>query len=139
MFWFIVLLLILGAGFYIYQKLVAIEREIRAEQEAEESSLEEPDKSMSDEAVDDLPDPQIVSPEVESMIEKVEPVADGDLSLEEEILLAVKNLPGLKQTEIYSSFSDVNRKRLQQLLKDLDSEGKIKREKQGSSYQLYPV
>lgn len=139
MFWFIVLLLILGAGFYMYQKLVAIEREIRAEQEAEESSLEEPDMSTSEEAVDDLPDPQIVSPEVENMIEKVEPVADGDLSLEEEILLAVKNLPGLKQTEIYSSFSDVNRKRLQQLLKDLDSEGKIKREKQGSSYQLYPV
>ena len=35
MFWFIVLLLVAGAGFYFYQKLSTIEREIRAEQDAE--------------------------------------------------------------------------------------------------------
>ncbi|MCW8891926.1 MAG: hypothetical protein OQL18_01250, partial [Deltaproteobacteria bacterium] len=35
MFWFIVLLLIVGAGFYFYQKMMTIEREIRAEQDGE--------------------------------------------------------------------------------------------------------
>ena len=35
MFWFIILLLFVGAGFYFYQKMMAIEREIRAEQEIE--------------------------------------------------------------------------------------------------------
>ena len=139
MFWFIVLLLILGAGFYVYQKLMAIEREIRAEQEAEQT-VSDVTKSVTDgEMTGESSEPPLVSPEVEDMIDRVEPVAEGALSLEDEIILAVKNLPGVKQTEIYDSFADVNRKRMQQLLKEMDAAGKIKREKQGSSYLLFPV
>ena len=37
------------------------------------------------------------------------------------------------------SFADINKKQLQQLLKDLDDAGKLKREKEGSSYLLYPA
>jgi len=58
--------------------------------------------------------------------------------LEDEILAAVNNLPGVKQTELYDSFTDVTKKHLQQVLKEMDDSGKLKREKKGSSYLLYP-
>ena len=38
MFWFVLLLLLVGAGFYFYRKMMSIEREIRAEQEVEMAS-----------------------------------------------------------------------------------------------------
>ena len=146
MFWIIVLLLLAGAGFYFYQKMMEIEKEIRAEQDPDSGSAEtvtetKPEKvaveqEAPEEAVVDSP---IVTPEVEKMTSKAEPVADDSLSLEGEILAAVKNLPGVKQTEIYTSFADVNKKQLQQMLKEMDDDGKLKREKKGSSYLLYPA
>lgn len=142
MFWIIVLLLLAGAGFYFYQKMMEIEKEIRAEQEADAGSAEvvaQPQKVAPEPVVEAVVDSQIVTPEVEKMTSKAEPVADASLSLEDEILAAVKNLPGVKQTEIYTSFADVNRKQLQQLLKEMDDGGKLKREKKGSSYLLYPI
>ena len=150
MFWFIALLLLVGAGFYFYQKMMAIEQEIRAEQEAEQPapSVSEPVKEKEQEpapepepevAQDDEPDPHVVTPEVEKMTAKADPVADEALSLEDEILAAVENLPGMKQTEIYESFTDVSKKQLQQLIKDMADSGKLKREKKGNSYLLYPI
>ena len=120
MFWFVILLLIVGGCFYLYQKLMEIEREIRAEQEMEQPVVKvETKKDASDDA-EDVVNPPIVSPEVENLVAKAETVADESLSLEDEILGAVKNMPGLKQTELYESFADVNKKRLQQLLKEMD-------------------
>lgn len=142
MFWFIVLLLLAGAGFFFYQKMMAIEREIRAEQEADSAAeAGEPVKTEAPvaEEEEDALDPHVVTPEVEKMTAKAEPVDDDGLSLEDEILIAVKNLPGIKQTELYSSFSDVSKKHLQQVLKDMDDSEKLKREKKGSSYLLYPL
>ncbi len=148
MFWFVVLLLLAGAGFFFYQKMMAIEQEIRAEQQADSAAkVAEPEKSgepavaeeKTDAVEEDASDPPVVTPEVEKMTVKAEPVADVDMTLEDEILAAVQNLPGMKQTELYDSFTDVGKKQLQQLLKELDEGGKLKREKQGSSYLLYPV
>ena len=51
MFWFIVLLLFVGAGFYFYQKMMTIEREIRAEQEIEKAHItvaQEPEKQSEE-------------------------------------------------------------------------------------------
>jgi len=143
MFWFIVVLLLAGAGFYFYQKMMEIEREIRTEQEVGQVVTEVPPAAPAEkpEAVkeEEVADPPVVTPEVEKMAAKATPVADEDMSLEGEILEAVNNLPGVKQTELYSSFSDVSKKQLQTLLKELDDAGKLKREKKGSSYLLYPV
>ncbi len=139
MFWFVVVLLIVGAGFYFYRKMMTIEREILAEQEAERGPAEkaEPDRPVKKEEA--FNDPPIVTPEVEKMVAKAEPVAAEPLSLEEEILTAVENLPGIKQTELYGSFADVDRKQLQKLLKELGDDGRLTREKRGSTYLLYPV
>lgn len=148
MFWIVVLLLLAGAGFFFYQKMMAIEQEIRAEQEEEsvaetEKPAETEEPPVAEEKVEkveeETSDPPVVTPEVEKMAAKAEPVDDKELTLEDEILAAVQNLPGIKQTELYSSFSDVSKKQLQQLFKEMDDSGKLKREKKGSSYLLYPL
>lgn len=134
MFWFIVLLLVAGAGFYFYQKLMAIEREIRADQEAEllRDSAPGSDSPIVEEK------PVAVETENEPTVAET-PVMDRSMTLEDELLAAVKNLPGIKQTEVYSSFPDVDRKKLQQLLKEFEEKGLLRREKKGSSYSLFPA
>ena len=144
MFWFIVLLLIAGAGFYFYQKLTTIEREIRAEQEAEKEGVAASPavntvKSEPERRQEEVSDPPIVSSEVERMAVKATPVSGEPLSLEDEVLSAVNNLPGVMQAELYNSFPDVDKKRLQQVFKELADSGKLRREKQGSSYVLHPA
>lgn len=144
MFWFVVLLLLAGAGFYFYKKMMAIEQEIRSDQDvnevtasSESASEQEPPEAVAD--TEEVAESPIIVSAVDKMTSKVVPVADASFNLEDEVLAAVKNLPGVKQTELYESFADVNKKQLQQLLKDLDEGGKLKREKKGSSYLLYPV
>ncbi len=141
MFWFILLLLLAGAGFYFYQKMMDIEREIRAEQEAGKVSAEvaAAPVPIPKPVQEEVSDSEIVTPEVDKMTAKAVPVVDASLSLEDEILAAIENLPGVKQTELYSSFADISKKQLQQQLKDLADSGKLKREKKGSSYLLYPA
>ena len=138
MFWFIVLLLILGAGFYFYQKMMTIEREILAEQETQQGTASTTEAVQTEETEQESNDPPVVTPEIEKMVAKAEPVVDELLSLEEEIFAAVQNMPGIKQTELYSSFADVDKKQLQKLLKELGDSGKLQRKKEGSSYQLFP-
>lgn len=140
MFWFIILLLIVGGCFYLYQKMVVIEEEIRAGQDiVKKPAAKSFHEAQAKDEVVEIVSPPVVTLEVEGMAAKAEPVADDALSLEDEIFSAVENLPGIKQTELYDSFSDINKKRLQQLLKEMDDEGKIKREKKGSSYLLFPA
>jgi len=144
MLWFIVLLLLAGGGFYFFQKLKTIEREIRAEQETEKASTVAapsvaPVKAEAKPKQEAASDPPIVTSEVANMTAKAAPVSDGGMSTEDEIVAAVTNLPGVKQTELYGSFPDVDKKKLQQLIKELTDSGRLKREKQGSSYALYPI
>lgn len=168
MFWFIILLLVIGAGFFFYQKMMVIEREIRADMDAQLSSVGTTQEPLTDDAESEVKkdtdvepdvaaepdnspvvppetveetaeDNPIVIPEVEKMVAKIAPVEDEAMSLEDEILAAVTNLPGIKQTELYDSFTDVERKQLQKLIRDMDEAGKLKREKQGTSYLLYPA
>lgn len=137
MLWFVVLLLIAGAGFYFYQKMVQIEREIRAEQAGVPETGKMPEVSPTDS--EDSSDTVLVTPVVEDMTPQVAPVGDAGFELADEILAAVSNMPGIKQTELYVSFVDINKKQLQKTVKDLADQGQLKREKQGSSYLLYPV
>jgi hypothetical protein len=140
MFWFIILLLIVGGCFYLYHRMVVIEEEIRAGQAiVKKPTSKSFQDTQSDDEAEEIVSPPVVTTEVENMAPKVEPVANDSLSLEDEIFNAVKNLPGLKQTELYDSFADINKKKLQQLLKEMNDEGKIKREKKGSSYLLFPA
>lgn len=49
----------------------------------------------------------------------------------------ISQKPGLRQTELYRQFPRENRKNLQAALLQLDREGAIRRQKEGSSYRLF--
>jgi hypothetical protein len=132
MFWFIVLLLVVGAGFYFYQKLISIEREIHAEQEVYNASLQKVEKVPEGVPVAKDADSENMSSVVTT--ENGEPI-----SLEEMICVEVNKQGGIKQTDLYPLFSATNKKQLQRLIKGLADDGRLKREKQGSSYLLYPL
>ena len=133
MFWFIVLLLFVGGGFYIYQKLMAIEREIRLEQEAEQQQM-----SLSQAAEPDpLSGGQTVRPETSADLEPSEHMPST--SVAGGIMAAVASKPGIRQTELYMHIKEIDKKRLQQTLKEMADRGQIRREKKGSSYLLYPM
>ncbi len=140
MFWFIVLLLLAGAGFYFYQKLMKIEREIRAEQETEAArAAAAKDVKPEKKAVEAEPAkaaPVKAEPSA-AAAPAVEPAEDSELK--SRIVAAVAGQPGLKQTELYAKFADINKKQMQQILKEMADNGALKREKKGSSYQVFPV
>ena len=132
MFWFIVLLLCIGAGFYFYQKMMSIEQEIRAEQELEKANspaVQEPKKHP-----EESPKTTIFDSENDLAVVIQEPV-----TIEETILAEVLKNPGLKQTDLYQLPVETSKKQMQKLLKEMADNGKIKRGKKGSSYLLYPA
>jgi len=133
MFWFILLLLLAGAGFYFYQKMMKIEREIRVEQEVEMAS----DTTAQEPVVVEDVEPETVA----AVVEKKEETSAGGTEqarVEERVLAEIAKQPGIKQTELYTIFSAENKKQLQRVLKEMADSGQLKREKEGSSYLLFP-
>lgn len=135
MFAFIVLLIVAGACFYFYQRLTALEQEIRSEQARAKAAAVTPEPPASPEKEEPAP----VVEKVESVPASVEAEPKESTSLEEKILAAVAEKPGMKQTELYGLFGDVDKKQLQKTVKAMADGGQLKREKKGSSYLLYPV
>jgi len=111
MFCFIVLLLLAGAAFYFYQRLGTVECELDA--------LRDSGRDVTSEIAPDAP--------------------ISSKTLEDDIIAAVVGQAGIKQTELYSLFTDIDNKELQQQLKEMADKGALRREKQGSSYLLYPL
>ena len=130
MFGFLILLLVLGGGFYFFQRLKALEAEIRAEQAAATTSPPHNDKTQT-KAEPDRSGGQ-VHPLV---IERAEPTPE---SPEEIVLAAVRKNPGLRQTELYGQVAALGNRQLQVLLKEMAEQGRLQRKKQGSSYLLFP-
>lgn len=129
--WLFILLLLalIVAGYYVYQRLLALEREIRAAgpgpAERTESSVA-PLGGVSEES-----EPQPVT----AGAAMVTPEA----GLDNRILAVLAEAPGLAQTELYLEFPDAERRVLQKLLRRLEDSGRLRREKKGSSYRLYPL
>lgn len=130
MYWFFILLLLalIGFGYYVYQRLIEIEREIRADQRA---LVDEADTPAPDQSPSPVPEPQ-----EESIIKVAVAGTDG---LTGRILGQVKETPGLSQADLYAHFPDEDRRDLQKLLRKLDQQKELRREKKGNSYQLYPL
>lgn len=151
MFAFVVLLVVIGACFYFYQKITALEQEIRAEQARAKVAAAQPQVP---------PTPQVKEPVVEK-VKPAEPAAEPvapvkakpaaktkaatkgkkpaeDKNLKDAVAAAVAKAPGMKQPELYKIFADTHRKQLQRAVKDLAESGKIKRKKQGNTFLLYP-
>ncbi|MDY0292187.1 MAG: hypothetical protein RBR02_07635 [Desulfuromonadaceae bacterium] len=58
-------------------------------------------------------------------------------TLEAQIVALVSRTPGILQTEIYTNFPDENRKNLQAILLQMDRDGALRREREGSTYRLF--
>lgn len=59
--------------------------------------------------------------------------------LNAEIVASVSRSPGILQTEIYTQFPDESRKTLQTVLLEMDRDGVLRREREGSTYRLFVV
>ena len=152
MFWFVLFLLLLGAGFFFYQKLKEVEAEIRDLQDPVEE--EQPPTAVSppvaapaptepvaaaSPAAEPVPTSEVVEPEAPAAAETLSAQPQGGSPLQEQIRAAVEREPGIKQTDLYQQFSAMNKKHLQQQVKALADAGQLKREKSGSTFLLYPA
>ncbi len=135
---FLILLLcaLIAAGYYVYRRLLKIEREIRGDQVTTAAEDAKPSLVTEAEPSKAEAEPSTVDPLPEPVAHDVAPEGVG---LREQIELAIAARPGLAQTELYGKFPDVERRELQKLLRELDQSGELRREKKGSSYLLYPL
>jgi hypothetical protein len=129
MFWLVLLLILLGGGFYFYQRMVALEHEIRAEQEREKEQQENQGNeeiSVAAPLKKESPQPTTETP--------VEPPAEV---VENPVLRIISAQPGVVQSDLYTDLPQLNKKQVQQMVRELVDAGKIKRERLGSSFKLY--
>lgn len=115
------------AGYFGYRKLQNIEDEIRSELE----SRDEHQKSEAGKAAELKPSEKPAAP---SQAEEVPDEQPEALMLER-----VRQSPGILQTEIYDAFASRGRKELQEMLLKMDREGRVRREKKGNTYRLFPL
>ncbi len=135
MFWFVLFLILLGGGFYFYQRMITLERQIRAEQ-ALEKERQHSERQVTVPAPESAPTPETTSPSVTAS------TAPGDHPVEGEqdpVLGAIHLQPGVLQADIYEQLPELNKKQVQQMIRQLVEEGKVRRERAGSSYQLYLI
>ena len=128
MFWFVLLLIVLGGGFYFYQRMLALEQEIRAEQERE--------KELQARQVNQ--ETAAAAPRNEEP-ERTVAAADNPATeiAENPILQFVCAHPGVVQADLYADIPQLNKKQAQQMIRELVDAGKIRRERLGSSFKLY--
>ena len=129
LFFILLLIALIVAGYYVYQRLITIEHEIRAEQRSRIDPEDSPSADVKIESSASEPESKVD----DSGAQGEEP------GVKEQIRLAVEETPGLAQTELYAKFPDQDRRELQKLLRELDQSGQLRRDKKGSSYRLYPL
>ena len=129
LFFILLLIAMIAAGYYVYQRLLQVEREIRADQRA----LVPEENSPTLDAGINSP-----VPASESKLDASAGLA-LELGIQERSGQAVEENPGLSQPELYAQFPAEDRRELQKLLRELDQSGQLRREKKGSSYRLYPL
>lgn len=111
--------------YYGYRKLQQIEADIREELRVKGLA---PDQDESAAPPTTL---KTVTKVATPRVKKAEPA-----SLEDQIISLVTANPGMLQTELYTHFSDSERKALQAELLKMDKAGSIKRSKEKSTYRL---
>ena len=108
-----------AAGFYGYRRLRQMEQDIRREIGQGTGG-----RRMAPAAPKPAP----------AVATKAPPAAP---SLQERLLQALKDRPGRLQTEFYPEFPQEDRRTLQDLLARMEQEGRIRRERERSTYRIY--
>jgi len=127
MFWFVLLLIVLGGGFYFYQRMLALEQEIRAEQEREKE-LQARQVNQDTAAAPQKNEPAPANAAADNPATEIagNPILDF-----------VCAHPGVVQADLYADIPQLNKKQAQQMIRELVDAGKIRRERLGSSFKLY--
>ena len=133
MFWFILFLVLLGAGFYFYQRMTALERQIRAEQalEKEHQQAQQPGTASGAGPVSGA---EKTSRTVPASTASDEQSVD---TAQDPVFSVIHSQPGVLQADIYDQLPQFSKRQTQQMIRQLVKDGKIRRERTGSSYQLY--
>lgn len=126
LFFMLLLLALIVGGYYVYQRLLTIERDIRADQR---SSAEEDVSASAKESGEEASPGHATTTGA----------ADVQETLSAQVLRLVREHPGFVQPELYVRFGEDKRRELQKLLRELDQQGLLRREKKGNSYRLYPL
>ena len=113
-----------------YRQLLGLEREIRREIEEETAPSLPPAPSA----------PSSSAPEVPEVDQASEEKGDkGPLNLAEERLLRlVREQPGVLQTELYARLPEIGRRFLQEQLRSMAHDGRVRRVREGGTYRVYP-
>ncbi|TYP00025.1 hypothetical protein EDC39_101185 [Geothermobacter ehrlichii] len=127
-FGFLLLAVLILAGAWFYQWLRRVEEEIRAEL----GTGDEPAEGSTTDAEDSATDGEEIGTARSANASGV----DGD-ELVRAVLAAVAAEPGVKQTALYDRFSELPKKRLQELFRRLEKDGLLTREKERGTYRLY--
>lgn len=130
MLWFILLLILMGGTFYFYQRMRALEREIQAAQALEKTRQQYTPKEAA--AGSEPLSPPASGLQTASFSAK-QPLN----SAQDPLVTAIQSQPGVRQADIYAILPELGKRQIQQTIRQLEGEGKIRRERSGSSYQLY--
>ncbi|PNU20904.1 hypothetical protein C2E25_04760 [Geothermobacter hydrogeniphilus] len=122
-FWlFLILVILILAGGWFYRRLLDIERDIRREMAEEQGAVANRGEVPTLEE----------APEIRSQ----EPPEMADVERRIQDIVSAES--GLLQTELYDRIADLPRRKLQQLLRSMEGEGRLRREKEKGRYRLYP-
>ena len=114
-----------AAGYWLYRRLKRIEseilEEIRSPRQRESPAPAGPGKG---------------EPPVGTAVPKEEKAPEPVAAPEARVLDIVRSRPGILQTELYEHFAEESRREIQDLLLQMDRDGRVSREREGSTYRL---
>jgi len=133
-FWsFLILVILILAGAWFYRRLQEIEKDLRHEMEADAVATPANQGQQAVVEEDEGP-PKGAAADSEDDAGEINP---SDLTGRVSALVAAG--PGIRQTEFYDHMPDISRKALQDLLRNMERDGLLRREKDRGSYKLYPL
>lgn len=125
-FWsFLLLVILILAGVMLYHRLQDMEREIRAELE----------KALENQQVK----AQAPQPSLPESMQRAGMVGSESTGIESQLLEAVDVDPGILQTALYKKIPGQSAKTLQDMLRKMDQDGKVRRVKAKGSYKVFPA
>ncbi len=131
-FWsFLILVVLILAGAWFYRRLQDLEKDLRREMEADAAA------GRTEKTV--VGNGDVLPPNGSTVSPVDEPVAREPEDLAGRVSDLVAAEPGMRQTDFYNHMPDVPRKALQELLRNMEHEGGLRREKDRGSYKLYPA
>ena len=123
-------------GLYGYGKLRDLEMHIRTDLGEAGKGKEPPLEKREEPAVRKAKVEKIIPEEREETKEGSSDVPESS-PLEQQILEEVSRRPGILQSDLYEYLPAIERRALQKILLDMDRQGKLRREKEKSSYRLF--